>query len=70
MKGVIHMPPPPPDHHKSPGSHEPHYPAESGPKPKHHEHHDIPPHILKEIFDLKEKVGKLEGMIEVLLRQK
>lgn len=30
---------------------------------------EVPPHILKEIFDLKEKVGKLEGMLEVLLRQ-
>lgn len=30
--------------------------------------HDVPPHILKEIFDLKEKVGRLEGKIEVLLR--
>lgn len=29
---------------------------------------EVPPHILKEIMDLKEKVGKLEGMIEVLLR--
>jgi hypothetical protein len=29
----------------------------------------VPPHILKEIMDLKEKVGKLEGMIEVLLRK-
>jgi hypothetical protein len=29
----------------------------------------IPPHILKEIFDLKEKVGRLEGMLEVLLKK-
>lgn len=29
--------------------------------------HDVPPHILKEIFDLKEKVGRLEGKVEVLL---
>lgn len=29
---------------------------------------EIPPYILKEIFDLKEKVGKLEGKIEVLLQ--
>jgi len=32
--------------------------------------HDIPPHILKEIFDLKEKVGRLEGKIEVLMNLK
>jgi len=32
--------------------------------------HDIPPHILKEIFDLKEKVGRLEGKIEVLMSLK
>lgn len=30
---------------------------------------DVPPHILKEIMDLKEKVGKLEGKIEVLLQK-
>jgi hypothetical protein len=29
----------------------------------------MPPHILKEIFELKEKVGRLEGIIEVLLKQ-
>lgn len=33
-------------------------------------HHDVPPHILKEIMDLKEKVGRLEGMIEVLIKNK
>ncbi|GAB4218949.1 MAG: hypothetical protein Fur009_2620 [Candidatus Microgenomates bacterium] len=33
-------------------------------------HHDVPPHILREIMDLKEKVGKLEGMIEVLMKTK
>ncbi len=32
--------------------------------------HDVPPHILKEIFDLKEKVGRLEGKIEVLMSLK
>ncbi len=31
-------------------------------------HHDLPPHLLKELFDLKEKVGKLEGQMDVLLR--
>lgn len=29
---------------------------------------DVPPHILKEIMDLREKVGRLEGMLEMLLR--
>lgn len=33
-------------------------------------HHDVPPHILKEIMDLKEKVGRIEGMIEVLVKSK
>jgi hypothetical protein len=33
-------------------------------------HHEVPPHILKEIMDLKEKVGKLEGMMEVLMKNK
>ena len=32
--------------------------------------HDVHPHILKEIFDLKEKVGRLEGKIEVLMNLK
>ena len=32
--------------------------------------HDLPPHILKELFDLKEKVGRLEGQMDVLLRLK
>jgi len=32
--------------------------------------HDLPPHLLKELFDLKEKVGRLEGQMDVLLRMK
>jgi hypothetical protein len=32
--------------------------------------HDLPPHLLKELFDLKEKVGRLEGQMDVLLRLK
>ena len=28
--------------------------------------HDVPPHILHEIMELKEKVGRLEGMIEMM----
>lgn len=38
---------------------------------KHHPHPphpELPPHILKEIFDLKEKVGRLEGQIDILIR--
>jgi hypothetical protein len=30
----------------------------------------IPPHVLHEIMDLKEKVGRLEGMMEVLMHSK
>ncbi len=33
-------------------------------------HHELPPHILREIMDLKEKVGRLEGIIEVLMKTK
>lgn len=40
-------------------------------KKKPHPHaHEAPPHILKEIMDLKEKVGRLEGKMEVLLSLK
>ncbi len=35
-----------------------------------HKVHDVPPHILKELFRMSEKIGKLEGMVEVLLQQK
>lgn len=31
-------------------------------------HHDVPPHILKELLELREKIGRLEGIIEVLLK--
>ncbi len=41
------------------------HPPPLPPPPK----HDVPPHILKEIMDMKEKIGKLEGMMEMLLRQ-
>jgi hypothetical protein len=30
----------------------------------------IPPHFLHELMDLKEKVGRLEGMMEVLMNAK
>lgn len=48
------------------------------PKPKHEEghpppppksHHDVPPHIIKELLELREKVGKLEGMMEVIMKK-
>ncbi len=48
-----------PEPKDEPGGHKP------PPPPKHGE---VPPHILKEIMDLREKVGKLEGMMEVLLK--
>lgn len=32
-------------------------------KKPHHPPHDIPPHILKELMDLREKVGRLEGQM-------
>lgn len=32
--------------------------------------HDLPPHLLRELFGLKEKVGRLEGQMDVLLRLK
>ncbi|HUC94693.1 MAG TPA: hypothetical protein VMR19_01660 [Candidatus Saccharimonadales bacterium] len=37
-------------------------------KKKPHPPHDLPPHVFKELMDLKEKVGKLEGQMDVLLR--
>ena len=44
---------------------------EHGPHGRHGPKHDgVPPHILKEIMDLKEKVGRLEGIVEVLLSKK
>jgi hypothetical protein len=56
-------------------------PDEFKPYPKKHEereehkklhphgpHPELPPHLLKELFDMKEKIGKLEGQVDVLLR--
>ena len=48
------------------------YPKGNGPeegKKDHHPpppHHDLPPHILKEFFEMKEKIGRLEGKVEIL----
>jgi len=36
-----------------------------GDKP-HPPHPELPPHILKEIFGMKEKIGRLEGKVEIL----
>lgn len=36
----------------------------------HHPPHDLPPHILKMLIDLTEKVGKLEGQMEILLSER
>lgn len=47
-----------------------HRPIPPPPPPPPKPHVEVPPHILKEIMDLKEKVGRLEGIIEVLLKQK
>lgn len=38
-------------------------------KPKPPPPHDVPPHILKELFEMREKIGRLEGMMEILLKQ-
>ncbi|HUC94708.1 MAG TPA: hypothetical protein VMR19_01745 [Candidatus Saccharimonadales bacterium] len=32
--------------------------------------HDVPPHIMHELMDLKEKVGRLEGMVEMMMHSK
>lgn len=44
----------------------PHDTPQHPPKPE----PGIPPHILKELLDLREKVGRLEGMMEVLLNER
>lgn len=40
------------------------------PKPPHDHPEPIPPHLLKILLELTEKVGKLEGMMKVLLKEK
>lgn len=52
-------------HHGPHGPHGPHGHGPHGP----HGKPEIPPHILKEMMDMKEKIGKLEGMIEVLMKK-
>ncbi len=37
--------------------------------PPHHKPHDIPPHIYKQILRMSEKIARLEGMMEILLKQ-
>ena len=52
------------------------YPKKEEPKEEakkrdpHPPHPELPPHILKEIFEMKEKIGKLEGQMDILLRLK
>jgi hypothetical protein len=43
-------------------------PKPKDPPPPPQKPQDIPPHILKEIFDMKEKIGKLEGIVETLIK--
>jgi hypothetical protein len=53
-------------HHDKDGEceHEhPHHGPGHGPRP------ELPPHILRELMDMKEKIGKLEGMMEVILKK-
>jgi hypothetical protein len=38
-------------------------------KPDHGPKRDFPPHLMREIMDMKEKIGKLEGMMEVILKK-
>jgi len=47
--------------------HGPHHGHEHG--PGHGPKHELPPHLMREIMDMKEKIGKLEGMIEVILKK-
>lgn len=41
---------------------------ERHPHPPMHPPHDVPPHVLRELLELREKVGRLEGMMEVLMK--
>jgi hypothetical protein len=49
-----------------PDSIQPKHDGPKGPPPQ----QGIPPHVLHEIMDLKEKVGRLEGMMEILMHSK
>lgn len=42
---------------------------EEGKKPPPPKPHDMPPHLFKELIHMAEKLGKLEGMMEVMMRQ-
>lgn len=46
---------------------EPH-PEDKSPKPFHHE--PMPPHMVRMLMELSEKIGRLEGMMEVLMKDK
>lgn len=47
-----------------------HKPDQRDPKGPPPHHGDIPPHIFRELLELREKIGRLEGMMEVLLKTK
>jgi hypothetical protein len=40
------------------------------PLPPPHKPHEIPPHVFKELMRMNEKIGKLEGMMEMLIKQR
>jgi hypothetical protein len=42
-------------------------PGPKGPPPP--PHHDLPPHVMKELLEMREKIGRLEGMMELLLKK-
>lgn len=39
-------------------------------RPKPHHPEPVQPHILKILMELSEKIGRLEGMMEVLMKEK
>lgn len=51
-----------PEKKDSKKSHPPHHPP-------HHGKNELPPHILHEMLLMREKIGKLEGQVEILIRQ-
>lgn len=51
-------------------------PEPKNPNDQHPPHHppppkgDVPPHILKELMELREKIGRLEGKMDMLTQGK
>jgi len=37
-------------------------------KKPHPPHHDLPPHIFKELMNMKEKIGRLEGQMDIIIK--